>query len=636
MRSAILVGFALLLAAPVAQAQTQTTQGDFLDCSGGCTEWKYGFGDDPVPPGGNTTDRSVLEDSVLYGGGQGRDGGPCGFSRWFPVYGQMVIRDRNDCETTSTNRCVVEIPDRALESGHFASTKLSIPLGALGVVNLAGATILDYTGNLGYRQLLGSCTNDAGEECGVDADCPSNSGCMSTCFSDPGVQCASHADCPNQTRPDCVTELDFDGIGYCSDTAADGIDVCTRGSCSGDASVPCGDDAVCALSGNGTCIQDTACPSGETCFDAFELINAEEGCFCCDSTGNNICGPSGFVEYPDVACPIASPSPFRRDAADYTFKGGRGTDFDAQPFTVPGQSEGHCVMNSARSCGQDSSLFEGADAGKCASGLSGNQCSVSGDPCTTDADCTGLNEECGCPDPFSPDNPSLPSECNDVAFGGITGDFCDFSEAGFRNFSDQQVSLIDGRPNPRHCTTSLMEIHAKLGSECRVPFDIPDGDPLPGCQLANVGVEGRADVDCNGVDDLIQGVCADRVTFCSTDADCPDQVDPSDPLKQCLTSGDLCPFIVEFNPYDDTNDDTRGDDCQCGDANGDGAITGLDIGGMALCANGVGFCDASLIDADGDQASTATDIGGIVAAVTGTISTLDLECQQSGAGVPIP
>ena len=91
---------------------------------------------------------------------------------------------------------------------------------------------------------------------------------------------------------------------------------------------------------------------------------------------------------------------------------------------------------------------------------------------------------------------------------------------------------------------------------------------------------------------------------------------------------------MEFNPYDDANDDTRGDDCQCGDVNGDGAVTGIDIGGTARCANGIDVCDASLIDADGDGATTAQDIGGVVTAVNGIVTTLDLRCRQSGALTP--
>ena len=79
----------------------------------------------------------------------------------------------------------------------------------------------------------------------------------------------------------------------------------------------------------------------------------------------------------------------------------------------------------------------------------------------------------------------------------------------------------------------------------------------------------------------------------------------------------------------DTNGDGIGDACQCGDVNEDGAITGIDIGGMSLCANGVVPCDSTIADADGDGVTTALDIAGVVAVVNGTIATSALDCQRA-------
>ena len=96
-----------------------------------------------------------------------------------------------------------------------------------------------------------------------------------------------------------------------------------------------------------------------------------------------------------------------------------------------------------------------------------------------------------------------------------------------------------------------------------------------------------------------EGICATEIAVCTTDADCP--------TGNCLADGDLCPFLGEERQFEDTNDDKIGDQCQCqcADGNSDGAITNLDIAATALCANGVTFCDSTLIDATGDNATTA-------------------------------
>ena len=75
----------------------------------------------------------------------------------------------------------------------------------------------------------------------------------------------------------------------------------------------------------------------------------------------------------------------------------------------------------------------------------------------------------------------------------------------------------------------------------------------------------------------------------------------------------------------------RSQKCICGDYNGDGAITSMDIAGVAMCANGLIRCDASVVDADGDSSTTALDIGGIVASVAGSLSTDALQCSRNTA-----
>ena len=92
---------------------------------------------------------------------------------------------------------------------------------------------------------------------------------------------------------------------------------------------------------------------------------------------------------------------------------------------------------------------------------------------------------------------------------------------------------------------------------------------------------------------------------------------------------DNCALVPNSDQLD-SNDDGIGDVCQCGDVNGDGAITGVDIAGTALCANGSIACDSSVVDADGDQATTNLDVPGVVSAVNGAISTAELLCEARG------
>lgn len=110
-------------------------------------------------------------------------------------------------------------------------------------------------------------------------------------------------------------------------------------------------------------------------------------------------------------------------------------------------------------------------------------------------------------------------------------------------------------------------------------------------------------------------------------------------LKSCGFGGDIdfdgrCNFedsCVDYPQIDDSldsNSDGRLNECQCGDGTGDGHISNVDIGVVALCANGVITCDSTIVDFDGDGSTTALDIGGIVAIVRGQISTLAADCTR--------
>ena len=556
----IVASLIVLMAAPFAEAQVSV-----IDCSGGCSSDTYGFSDEPIPEGGSTREVGV----ILKTGGRSRlgrsDGVSCAGEEYFSAKGQALVTEQDSCTVTSTNRCQVEMPDIAATSGIFNQNRADIDLGEAGLVGVSAGILQSFQGNVGVREINGTCTV-SGDNCGVDADCTGGGVCRSTCFSDPGTQCASDADC---TNADCITAIDWDALGRCSDNAGDGSEICSRG-------------------GN-------ECPAGESCLDGFVVSNSEESCVCCQSTGGQGCSLFGWVEYPALVCPNPSPRPVRRDGPDWIFQGGRSTEWVHDIITVNGQQEGVCMTNRQRSCGARGSFWAGSDEGKCQSGT----------------------DSCQGNDPFNPADPAQASECDDVAFGGLAGDFCDFREQGYR--IPPAHLLPDNRPDPIKCPSNIRFMTGFPDRDCRIPVDIPEGDPQPGCRLNNFGIGGRPDTDCNGIDDSTEGRChPDGVASCSQDSDCVSGI--------CISDGDLCPFLEETSSFLDSNADGRGDQCQCGDVNGDGAISGPDIGGMALCANGAAFCDGTLSDTEGDNVVTANDIGGVVSVVNGNAQTTDLIC----------
>lgn len=562
----------LLLLAPAAEAQ-------FIGCdpaTNPCTDTLYGLGFQI--PGQRSAEPSTLallntRGSLSATRGTGGRDGSCGPEQLFNTNGQIRLREQDNCVVSATNRCVLEIPDIDDDSGTWNNNRADFDFGAGGFLSINLTNLTQFSGNLGFRQLSGTCSLDAGEECALDSDCPSGTGCLSTCFSDPGTSCSGHADCANA---DCVTEIEWDGIGRCTD-----------------------DVTVCNTTAD--------CPGAEVCLAGLELRDTPNGCLCCQSTSGALCpAVVGFAEYPAITCPVAAVAregALKLGGPDWIFEGGRGTNWDMESVTFPNQQESVCRNQRSRPCGAVGDRWAGSDNDKC----------ENGGP--------------SCPEAFDPDNPSLPSACDDVAFGGLAGDFCDFEEQGLR-FAPYNP---DGTPNTTLCVGSFQRYVGTVNEYCTIPVDIPDGDPQPGCRLFNMGLSRQADFDCNGIDDTEEGRCMpEGGAICERIGDCPSCAADGDCASgNCINNGDMCPFLAEFNQLRDLNNDDIGDECQCGDGNGDGAVTGIDISATALCANdpfSSPACDATIVDATGDNATTAEDIGGIVAAVNGTITTADLTC----------
>ena len=191
------------------------------------------------------------------------------------------------------------------------------------------------------------------------------------------------------------------------------------------------------------------------------------------------------------------------------------------------------------------------------------------------------------------------------------GDVCDLADRGLRlGLTDL---LPDGSPNPGRCAHGRAVYQGNAvdpvtgrSTNCVIAASFPaglEGDPQPGCLIGNFGVYNLPDNDCDGIHD---------------DTDGDGQPGP-----------DLCPSLIEAMPFADANDDGIGDECQCADGTGDGAVSSPDIAAVALCANGVVLCDSTLVDATGDGSTTAEDIAGVVAVVNGAQNTSDLLCPRN-------
>jgi hypothetical protein len=95
-------------------------------------------------------------------------------------------------------------------------------------------------------------------------------------------------------------------------------------------------------------------------------------------------------------------------------------------------------------------------------------------------------------------------------------------------------------------------------------YNPDDGDPGPDCSVLNFGADQRPDLDCNGVPDTLNA-----------------RAGVNDDGAQ-----DYCPHFSELNMGGadptanlaaDTDQDGRGNECECGDANLDGRVNVSDI-----------------------------------------------------------
>ncbi len=273
---------------------------------------------------------------------------------------------------------------------------------------------------------------------------------------------------------------------------------------------------------------------------------------CCTSTSGLTCGAISqgqFPEYPDL---------LRRDCSftgrnfnifvtnDWLFDGtpGQGTwgNFVTDPLhEYAGQQQGLCRNNRGFICEVGfAGAFNPCDDDTC--NLGTGTCNGLGTPCASDAECD-------------------------------LDDTCDTRERGFRNSrpfnDDTDGDGIPDTPSTTFCSTAVTVIRGTANQYCHIIEQYaqvdepgtPSGDPGGDCGLWNFGARPLPDLDCNGVDDR----------------------------EEAGGLGDLCPFLNEYDSTADSDGDCsdgdpgtpcRGDECECGDQNLDGAVNVQDLLGI--------------------------------------------------------
>lgn len=94
---------------------------------------------------------------------------------------------------------------------------------------------------------------------------------------------------------------------------------------------------------------------------------------------------------------------------------------------------------------------------------------------------------------------------------------------------------------------------------------------------------------------------------------------------------------VDFVNVDLTDADGDGipNECQCGDATGNGVIQSTDIPGMNACASNSALCDATLVDSDGNGLTQSQDIVQLNNVANGAPA-YTLKCLRRLSGVAPP
>src|SRR5262245_32058913 len=607
----LLAGLIVLVAADSAYSQ--------VDCTAGCTNTKYGFGNKPnyrkdeVPPdafrytnaffgsdfGGQSffSSRSDLQASQ----------GSCGPQRQHSsLPGQVILREQTNCTPTSFGPSCT------------AGTKIGADchLPALNeVCTGAGAPSACCTG-AGTGTCIGFANSGANTlECGTAGVCTLGNG--TSCRVEIPLSDGGNSP-PATTSELLVFNLTFNATASNGDTfslsAQSGN---ALGGTSDDANPLCLDSNVrrkpsmatryllpASRGGNGTMTYirwDSAkgiSAADRTDFSTALRLHNDDSALCCTpatpSLGTCSVGvPPSTPTSPLITlrtCGLAGRMITDDNIqADWIFAGGRGTAFHTDnDFVLPGQLTGICTINSSTSC-----YAPGANAA----------CAALRNPFFC---CTGAGT----------------GTCSDPCSSLTPGDTCSFRTPGIRS---QPTCARDANGDTRKdcCGTAIYTIRGTPNVGCALLFRYPySGDPGPDCGVGNFGVDHRDDDNCDGV--------------------------PDHP--------DLCPFYSEWDQDLDSDGDCangaggdcRGDECECGDQTGSGVLSGtLELGnGTINVSDIVGISNAifgsavrkRLCDANSDTLCNVSDIVGANKEIFTPDSSVcrQITPRQCAAGVPAP
>jgi hypothetical protein len=295
---------------------------------------------------------------------------------------------------------------------------------------------------------------------------------------------------------------------------------------------------------------------------------------------------------------------------DWIFAGGRGTAFSSDPeHVLPGQISGLCRNNRQVGCTNPDPnaagyLCTGAGSMTAATTtggtLTGRTCctGLGTGNCPVTALCTGLRAPYDCC--TGSQTGTCGTECNAL------GDTCDRSEGHRTNVQPSRTAF--GEPRPTYCQQAAYIFRGTPDRGCTLtPQYLYPGDPGHDCGTLNYGSDRRSDTNCDGVPDV--------------------QVD-------------TCPFVSEWDEAGDSDHDCpgpscRGNECECGDQDGNGSVTVSDIVDTNLGIFGsVPFrrlCDGNS-DLATDPSRTACDVSDMIAANVEIFNPDSSSCREITSG----
>jgi cysteine-rich repeat protein len=616
-----------------------------VDCTGGCTITKYGFGSSPdyrkdeVPPdqfrytqdyfGPDFGGSSYFMSRTNFGNTRV---GTCGIERGLtPLPGQVRLREQTGCVPTSDGP--------VCSAGTNAGAKCHLPS-----VN-QGCTGPDQPSDCCVAAGRGDCTGFQNSsvnihECGTGGVCTLDAGVgcrVEVVLSDGGITPTAdtsevrvfnltyQAGAPNGQ----IYNLSAATGNTLGGTSFDGVSPATGSTCtvSNDTTQgnvrrrPTTGTRYLQPGGGGATYIRWDSNSGLDAAVYTDLatsfrFHTDDSAVCCGPNipGLNTCSsavPPFTPEYPLLTvrdCNQAGRFVNEDNVVpDWIFQAGQGTAFHTdRNFVLPGMIPGLCKVNRDTACYETNMNKHCVAAGRafdrplaCCTGPGAGSCTANtfcagaGTPfqCCTGVGagtcdqnvCAGLDA-----------NPATPQ---------IEPDTCDLSQPGPRvqvgpdgrnpfstaNQGSNPSLINDSRRD--WCGNALYVIRGTPNQGCSLlpRFDY-NGDPGPDCGVVNYGIDHRLDNDCNGV------------------ADHPD----------------LCPRTSEWNQTLDSDGDCadplkcRGDECECGDQTGSGVLSGTvplgnglvnvsDLVGINLAIFG-SVIRLRLCDANNDTACNVSDI----------------------------